>query len=125
MRIVTLWITLDDIEEDSGGLEFAVGSHTWLKTSEEGYPVGANSSFFGGEDYRYMASKMGKDEGVEVVEFKETVGLKAGDGSFHDGDMYHGSGVNRSKTLPRRGEQLRGAKQRGGNALFPFVIQLR
>ncbi|GMI18786.1 hypothetical protein TrLO_g13320 [Triparma laevis f. longispina] len=103
VRIVTLWITLDDIEEDSGGLEFAVGSHTWLKTSEEGYPVGANSSFFGGEDYRYMASKMGKDEGVEVVEFKETVGLKAGGGSFHDGDTYHGSGVNRSKTLPRRG----------------------
>ena len=52
---------------------------------------------------RYFADKMGREEGIETVEYKNTVGMKAGHGAYHDGDTYHGSGRNSSMTLPRRG----------------------
>mmetsp|Transcript_20809 Transcript_20809/g.38899 ORF Transcript_20809/g.38899 Transcript_20809/m.38899 type:complete len:477 (+) Transcript_20809:197-1627(+) len=102
VKIVTVWITLDDIEEESGGLEYAVGSHMWRKV-KDGRCVGANEKFFEKEGYRYFADKMGGEEGIDTVEYKNTVGMKAGHGAYHDGDTYHGSGRNSSMTLPRRG----------------------
>ena len=100
VRIVTLWIALDDMDDELGPLEYAVSSHKWKKSSP-----GTNPTFFDTSDFRHMANAAaGREPGmVGDPEFVSMSGLPRGALSVHDGDTYHGSGPNRSRTRCRRG----------------------
>jgi hypothetical protein len=107
VRVVTLWIALDTMDEELGPLEYAKGSHQWGKTP------GTNTNFFvedgdgGAEGFRHLALQAARNEptvaNVEDVEFVSMAGVAAGGGSVHDGDTWHGSGPNKSKVRCRRG----------------------
>jgi hypothetical protein len=101
VRIVTAWIALDDMDEELGPLEYAVGSHRWTKSSH-----GTNASFFESTDYRHLAHHAARREPQhtqETLTFTSMSGLPRGSMSIHDGDTYHGSGPNKSRTRCRRG----------------------
>lgn len=94
--VVTLWITLDDLEPNLGPLEYARASHLWKPPPFEGYA----QSLFGKRDWRCELDKAAAycDATVELVQ----VLARRGGGSVHDGRTWHGSAVNRSRR-PRRG----------------------
>ena len=107
VRIVTAWIALDDMDDELGPLEYAVGSHKWQKSSH-----GTNPSFFESTDYRHLAHHAAAKEPPcggepqntkEALTFTSMSGLPRGSMSIHDGDTYHGSGPNKSRTRCRRG----------------------
>eukprot|EP01063_Lacrimia_lanifica_P041269 TRINITY_DN9590_c0_g1_i1.p1 TRINITY_DN9590_c0_g1~~TRINITY_DN9590_c0_g1_i1.p1 ORF type:complete len:312 (+),score=95.14 TRINITY_DN9590_c0_g1_i1:120-1055(+) len=99
--VVTVWIALDDMEEELGPLEYVAGSHRWGDTRN-----GAANVFFsrtrGAMDLVHSAAAA---EGLapEDLRVASMRGLAAGGLSIHDGRTWHGSGANRSATRPRRG----------------------
>ena len=99
--VITVWIALDDMDEELGPLEYVRGSHKWGDGR-----VGSSSSFFQSENRKllYSAAKL---EGIEnpesTLEIVSMAGLRAGGISIHHGKTWHGSGKNRSKDRPRRG----------------------
>ncbi len=110
VRVVTVWIALDDMDDDIGPLEYARGSHRWGRSNVAGN-LGTNSKFFvedgdmGSEGIRHLALQAARKEGLreQDVTFMSMAGIKAGGLSVHDGDTWHGSGPNRSRTRCRRG----------------------
>ena len=99
--VVTVWVALDDMDDELGPLEYVKGSHKWGDGR-----VGSSSSFFQSENRKllYSAAKL---EGINnpecTLEIVSMKGLKAGGISIHHGKCWHGSGKNRSKDRPRRG----------------------
>lgn len=99
--VVTVWVALDDMDDELGPLEYVKGSHKWGDGR-----VGSSSSFFQSENRKllYSAAKL---EGIvkpeSTLEIVSMKGLKAGGISIHHGKCWHGSGKNRSKDRPRRG----------------------
>ena len=97
--VVTVWVALDDMDDESiGPLQYVKGSHKWGDGR-----VGSSSQFFdeqGGMDLLQSAATRA-GESSWVVE--SMVGLLAGGISIHDGRTWHGSGPNQSKSRPRRG----------------------
>jgi len=94
--VVTVWISLDDLEPSLGPLEYARGSHHWEPPPYDGY----TPALFGKKDYRCELDKAATycDQRVDIVQ----VLVPQGGGSIHDGRTWHGSAVNRSQR-PRRG----------------------
>lgn len=91
-EIFTCWIALDDTRADGGTIEFVRGSHRWQLHRPEG-------EFHAPEDYRKPMMAAAAREGVEPeIAYVE---VRAGGGSFHHGNTWHGSGANRSPN-PRR-----------------------
>lgn len=103
--VVTVWVALDDMEEDLGPLEYVKGSHKWGDNR-----VGSASAFFQTENKKllYSAAKLQGIEDPETsLEIVSMAGLKAGGISIHHGKCWHGSGKNRSReNKPRRGVGL-------------------
>jgi phytanoyl-CoA hydroxylase len=102
--VMTVWIALDDMDEELGPLEYVRGSHKWGDGR-----VGSASSFFHDANKRllYSAARL---EGIEFPESSLDIvsmaGLKAGGVSIHNGKVWHGSGKNVSNNRPRRGVGL-------------------
>jgi len=94
--VVTVWITLDDLEPSLGPLEYARGSHAWPPPPYEGY----TPALFGRKDWRCELHKAAGHckAAVDLVQ----VLVPRGGGSVHGGGTWHGSGVNTSGR-PRRG----------------------
>lgn len=94
--VVTVWITLDDLEPSLGPLEYARGSHAWPSPPYEGY----TPSLFGRKDFRAELHKAAEycQANLDLVQ----VLVPRGGGSIHTGGTWHGSGVNTS-CRPRRG----------------------
>ncbi|KAL9189078.1 hypothetical protein ACHAXT_011568 [Thalassiosira profunda] len=101
--VVTVWVALDDMDEEIGPLEYVRGSHQWGDGR-----VGSSSSFFQSENRKllYSAAKLEGIDGPESVEIVSMAGLRAGGISIHHGKCWHGSGKNRSANRPRRGVGL-------------------
>lgn len=97
--VVTVWVALDDMNDESiGPLQYVKGSHRWGDGR-----IGSSSQFFdtqGGTDLLQSAATRA---GESSLLFESMVGLWAGGISIHDGRTWHGSGPNRSKSRPRRG----------------------
>jgi len=97
--IVTVWIALDDMEEELGPLEYVRGSHRWG-------PFGGPRSFYGDRNRELMYSAAqcegicDPESNLDIVSMK---GLKAGGISVHHGKMWHGSAKNTSTERMRRG----------------------
>ena len=104
---VTLWIALDDVENDSGCLEYAVGSHKWKPlqhrmNGEEEVPSSAIdkeiSDFHSSDEssYRQGLSLAARLAGVSGNQIEiEKMPVKEGYAILHHQDIYHGSAPNR------------------------------
>jgi len=96
-EVLTVWIALDDMDDELGPLEYVKGSHLW---SDE--RVGCASQFFSTKKSKSLlfdaCSKAGYDPAS--LSFK-TVGVRAGGAGVHNGRTWHGSGPNTSKNARR------------------------
>lgn len=99
--VVTVWIALDDMDQELGPLEYVRGSHLWGDGR-----VGSSSSFFQSDSRNLLYSAAAR-EGIEnaesCLEIISLGGLSAGGLSIHHGKTWHGSGRNTSADRPRRG----------------------
>jgi len=107
-NMLTMWIALDDADEENGALQYAPGSHLWneAKQTVVASTVGESSFHVGNKDdhlrsLRKAAHLTGKD--IEQVEQPVVmVSVPAGQMLVHHQDVWHGSGPNRSNHRPRR-----------------------
>lgn len=139
---VTVWMALDDANEENGCVEYAVGSHKWrpllhharaIETQKEGETNDDNgseiSSFHSADESSYRkgisvaASLAGCDNPLELI---EAAPVKEGHAIFHHQDAWHGSGPNSSTLRHRRalvGHYIRGDVtfvESKGNGNGPF-----
>lgn len=95
--VATVWIALDDMDEEVGPLEYVKGSHHW----GDGRYGSANQFFeLRGKTLLLSAAER---EGVGHLEIVSMAGLQAGGISIHNGRTWHGSSKNESRKKPRRG----------------------
>jgi len=103
---LTLWMALDDADEENGALQYAPGSHLWSSSLPEDQKM-ISSSFHVGmyDDHSSSLRRAAELAGqcVEDVERSiETVCVKAGELVVHHQDVWHGSGPNLSQSRLRR-----------------------
>ncbi|GKY93323.1 hypothetical protein MPSEU_000299900 [Mayamaea pseudoterrestris] len=100
--VVTVWVALDDMDEEIGPLEYVRGSHVWGDGR-----VGTSQQFFQTEGGRCLLESAAQAYGLAASELDARIvsmaGLKAGGVSIHNGRTWHGSAKNSSKHRPRRG----------------------
>jgi phytanoyl-CoA hydroxylase len=106
---LTMWIALDDADEENGALQYAPGSHLWAfgDSNSTVADTVAGSSFHVGlkEDHLTSLRKAAQAAGKNVAEVEEsvqTIPVKAGEMVVHDQDVWHGSGPNVSQSRQRR-----------------------
>jgi phytanoyl-CoA hydroxylase len=101
---LTLWIALDDADEENGALQYAPGSHLWPQAtasdvSESSFHVGDKEDHL--SSLRKAALTAGLDP-TQAIDSVETVSVPAGEMVVHHQQVWHGSGPNRSSTRCRR-----------------------
>lgn len=125
--VITVWVALDDMDDEIGPLRYVRGSHKWGDGR-----VGSAGSFFQSDGGLHLlrsaaqrefggGSKNGDgdgkdnrndgndDEGISesqmesVLQIVSLAGLRAGGISIHNGKTWHGSAKNTSLDRPRRG----------------------
>jgi ectoine hydroxylase-related dioxygenase (phytanoyl-CoA dioxygenase family) len=99
--VVTVWVALDDMDDEVGPLEYVRGSHLWGDGRH-----GSCRTFFGANN-RDLLHSAARREGIadpeNALEIASMSGLRAGGMSVHHGRTWHGSGRNASGMRPRRG----------------------
>jgi len=97
--VVTVWLALDDMDDELGPLEYVVGSQLWGDGR-----VGSANQFFQADTTSLLRSAAER-EGIDpsTLEFVSMGGLKRGGLSIHHGKIWHGSAKNSSRNKPRRG----------------------
>lgn len=93
---VTVWIALDDADEETGVVSYAAGSHRWPGVRRSA----TNSAFHGKADPLAPARAAAAAAGAELDVRK--VKVPCGSAIFHHQDVWHGSGPNVSASRPRR-----------------------
>jgi phytanoyl-CoA hydroxylase len=102
---LTMWIALDDADEENGALQYCPGSHKWINKStskdvtESSFHVGDHNDHF--QSLRKAASNAGVDV-EEAVASVQTIPVKAGQMLVHHQNVWHGSASNQSQTRLRR-----------------------
>ena len=108
---VTLWIALDDANEENGCLEYAIGSHRWpiphLNSINDNL---GSSSFHHSDEFSYRNSSLHdayenhvRNSENNARDLKiETVNVNTSYGILHHQDAWHGSGPNVSFDKHRR-----------------------
>lgn len=109
---VTVWIALEDADETTGTVEYAVGSHRWPRlAANTGTATGTgeqetatSASFHGATgDEANSALRAAVAAGLEPSEVTlRSVTVPKGGAIFHHQDVWHGSRANRHPTRPRR-----------------------
>eukprot|EP00980_Cylindrotheca_fusiformis_P018674 scaffold6219_cov146-Cylindrotheca_fusiformis.AAC.9 len=99
-NVVTVWLALDDMDEELGPLEYVKGSHKWGDGR-----VGSAKQFFQANNSKNLLQSAATLEGLSLkdLDIVSMAGLKAGGLSIHDGKVWHGSNKNASSARPRRG----------------------
>lgn len=92
--LVTCWMALTDTTATMGSLEVAPASHRWPSRDEFRF-LHAPS-----EDYRLPLWQAAQTAGIEAPEI-QPIALPAGGCVFLHGDLWHGSGPNRSDRTRR------------------------
>lgn len=112
-QTLTCWVTLDDTHRDAGTLEYVPGSHLWPLTP---IPEG----FHAPEDYRAHMRAAAAAAGITPPD-PVLIEVPAGSCVFHAGEIWHGSGPNRTDDRMRRSigvhvipEQARFSDRPGG-----------
>ena len=93
-EMITCWIALDDVSEETGTLQYAKGSHKWPLLKQAGEFHAPK------KDYRLAMQQTAAAAGVEAEIV--SVEVPAGGCAFHHGYTWHGSGRNTSKDRVRR-----------------------
>jgi ectoine hydroxylase-related dioxygenase (phytanoyl-CoA dioxygenase family) len=93
-QTLTCWMTLDNTHRDAGTLEYVPGSHLWPLTA-------IPEKFHATKDHLAPMLAAARGAGVDRSE-RVFVEVPAGSCTFHSGEMWHGSGSNRSGALMRR-----------------------
>lgn len=98
---VTIWIALDDADEETGVVEYCVGSHKWPTEAQNTGAV--NSAFHGEAEHQsplaQAAINAGRDpKSLEIKSLK----VRAGEAIIHHQDVWHGSAASKSSTRHRR-----------------------
>ena len=98
--VVTVWLAMDDMDEELGPLEYVKSSHIWGDGRK-----GSANQFFQSTNPKHLVESAANYEGITLdqLEFVSLAGIPAGSMSIHDGKIWHGSGKNRSMSRPRRG----------------------
>ena len=99
--VITVWLALDTMTPELGTLEYVRGSHAWGDERR-----GSAQQFFDTRDNRALLDDAARKEGIADPQAElevRRVEVSAGGGSVHNGRLWHGSGPNASKDLPRRG----------------------
>jgi ectoine hydroxylase-related dioxygenase (phytanoyl-CoA dioxygenase family) len=98
--VVTVWVALDDMDEEIGPLQYVRGSHKWGDGR-----VGSANQFFQSDGGDALLKSAAELAGISFEELEKVsmAGLARGGISIHDGKTWHGSAKNESKTRPRRG----------------------
>lgn len=91
---ITCWIALDNTHRDAGTLEYIPGSHRWPLTP---LPV----SFHAEDDYRAQMKSAAEAANIVVPE-PVLIEVSAGSCVFHAGEIWHGSGPNKTTGHERR-----------------------
>lgn len=87
LDLLTCWVPLDDVDHDSGTLEYGVGSHAWG-------PGDRPQDFHDPGDYQECVKRAARSRGCDL-EIHQVV-VPAGGAAFHNIWLWHGSGPNRS-----------------------------
>jgi hypothetical protein len=110
---LTCWFTLDDTHAEAGTLEYAPGSHLWPLT-----PL--PTAFHAQDDYRAQMKAAAAAAGIAPPE-PVLIEVPAGSCVLHAGEIWHGSGPNRTNDRMRRSigvhllpEQARFSDRPGG-----------
>jgi hypothetical protein len=108
---VTVWMALDDTDEETGCVQYAVGSHKKWKEGELNEDVETLSSATfhgsGAESYQDSLPSSNNMSNATIV----SAPVSQGYALFHHQNVWHGSGPNLSATRHRRalvGHYLRG-----------------
>ena len=97
---LTVWIALDDVDEATGTVEYAPGSHRWPAPATTRV---ADSSFHGESDDLAAPMRAAADAaGAGDAPRRVAVALRRGGAVFHHDAVWHGSQPNAHATRPRR-----------------------
>jgi phytanoyl-CoA hydroxylase len=99
--VVTVWIALDDMDDEIGPLEYVPTSHRWGDGR-----VGSAEQFFDARDRFALLYDAARREGIADPQSSlriERLAVRSGGAGIHDGRLWHGSGKNKSDSRPRRG----------------------
>ena len=99
---VTVWLALDDCDEETGVVEYVEGSHLWPDDGGDGSATSAD--FHGSSDYQAALKRAAARAGIDesAIPTPTRVPVKAGDAIFHHQAVWHGSARNASTHRPRR-----------------------
>jgi ectoine hydroxylase-related dioxygenase (phytanoyl-CoA dioxygenase family) len=101
-QVCTLWLALDPVTEETGSMEFVVGSHRW---GERYHPIAfVDLSKYQTDEPRVPDIEARRDE-FEFVRFD----YEPGDCTLHHGLLLHMAGGNRSTSVRRRAYATRWA----------------
>jgi len=88
------------VSTNSGTLEYIKGSHKWMK-----YKDSMKNAFHAPDsDYKLVLEEAAKMEGITKQQLETLivkVEVPAGGCAFHNGDLWHGSGINISNSWRR------------------------
>lgn len=93
--LVICWIALSHAQPGASTIEYVRGSHRWERS--QAVPEFHAPS----KSYRWEMEQAAKQAGVDEPEVLQ-LALKPGDGVFHHGQMWHGSGKNLMQGVVRR-----------------------
>ena len=102
---LTMWIALDDADEENGALQYCPGSHRWAGSdtskdvSDASFHVGDSDDHF--QSLRKAALNAGLDP-EEALAAVQTIPVAAGQLLVHHQDVWHGSASNISQNRVRR-----------------------
>jgi phytanoyl-CoA hydroxylase len=91
---ITCWVTLDDTHRDAGTVEYVPGSQLWPL-------LPLPRSVHAEEDYRAPMKAAARAAGIAPAE-PVVIEVPAGSCVFHAGEIWHGSGANKTGGRMRR-----------------------
>ncbi|KAL3811903.1 hypothetical protein ACHAXA_001428 [Cyclostephanos tholiformis] len=110
--VITVWIALDDMDDEVGPLEYVRGSHLWGdgRFGSCRYFFGKRKNKNNNNNYTDLLYSAARREGITDPESTLAVvslaGMRTGGMSVHNGRTWHGSGRNASSVRSRRGYGL-------------------
>ena len=102
-NMVTVWMALDDADEETGCIEYVAGSHKFTAPGQDMEELSSSTlSFFSGKEHEKESSHRDSLPPDMCKKKISRAYCPAGHAVFHHQDVWHGSGPNRSTSRHRR-----------------------
>ncbi|GBG30672.1 Phytanoyl-CoA dioxygenase domain-containing protein 1-like [Hondaea fermentalgiana] len=99
---VTIWIALDDADQDTGVVEYCVGSHLWPNNKAK-ETTASGSAFHGQAHHLGPLAQAARSAGVSDADIEiQRITVRTGEAIVHHQDVWHGSAASVSSTRHRR-----------------------